>query len=159
MQSKATTPEAYIQELPEERKEVIAEMHQLIKNNLPKGFQEGMHYGMIGYTVPHALYPGGYHCDPKQPLPFMSLASQKNYVSLYHMGMYPEESVNGIYEWFLKEYSKYSKRKLDMGKCCIRFKKMDDIPYPLIGELAKKVKPDEWIQYYEQAIKNSGKKK
>src|SRR5690606_40451035 len=135
MRTETSTPDEYLKTLPAERCEAMAALRKVILKSLPKGFAEVMNYGMIGYVVPHALYPGGYHCDPKQPLPFMSLASQKNYVSLYHMGMYPEESVNGIYEWFLKEYSKYSKRKLDMGKCCIRFKKMDDIPYPLIGEL------------------------
>ncbi len=149
MQSKAAAPEEYIAELPEERRKIISEIRKVIRKNLPKGFKEGMSYGMLGYCVPHSLYPDGYHCDPKQPLPFMSLASQKNYISLYHMGLYE----GPLLKWFQKEWPKHSDKKLDMGKCCIRFKKPEDVPLQLIGELCTKITPQEWIEVYEQAIK------
>jgi uncharacterized protein YdhG (YjbR/CyaY superfamily) len=149
MQSKATTPEAYITELPMERKEAVSKLRSVINKNLPKGFKEGMTYGMIGYYIPHSMYPAGYHCDPKQPLPFISLASQKNYVSVYHMGV----GNNDLGKWFTREYEKLNIGKLDMGKCCIRFKNMDKIPYKLIGELSSKITPKEWIAIYEKAIK------
>lgn len=154
MQSKATTVEQYIAELPAERHKAISELRRAIKKNLPKGFKEGMGYGMIGYVVPHNIYPSGYHCDPKQPLPFMSLASQKNYISVYHMGVYGD---NDLGKWFVLAYEKLKIGKLDIGKCCIRFKKMDSIPYKLIGELATKITVAEWISVYEKAIKNSNK--
>lgn len=150
MQSKAKTATEYINELPEERKKVIRNIRKEIKKNLPKGFKEVMSYGMIGYVVPHSLYSKGYHVNPELPLPFMSLASQKNYVSFYHMGLY---SGNSLYDWFVKEYPKHSKTKLDMGKCCVRFKKMDNIPYKLIGEMCGKITPQKWIDIYESAIK------
>ena len=113
-----------------------------------------MNYGMIGYVVPHSLYPAGYHCDPKQPLPFMNIASQKNFIAVYHMGVYANKKLS---EWFLKEYSKYSKAKPDMGKSCLRFKKADQIPYKLIGELAKKITPEKWIAIYEEQFKKQKK--
>jgi len=150
MQSKAATVDQYIDELPEERKKAIANLRKLIKKNLPKGFKECMGYGMIGYVVPHSLYPPGYHCKPETPLPFMNLASQKNYISVYHMGVYLE---NDLGKWFAKEYEKLDIGKLDMGKCCIRFKKTESIPYTLIGELASKMTPAEWITRYEKALK------
>ena len=106
---------------------------------------------MIGYVVPHSIYPDGYHCDPKLPLPLMNLASQKNFIAVYNMAIYAKKE---IYDWFVSEYPKHCKRKLDMGKSCIRFKYLDDIPYELIGELASKITVDEWINYYESAIKN-----
>ncbi len=149
MQSKATTPEEYIKNLPEERKDAITEIRKIILKNLPKGFSECMSYGMLGYVVPHSLYPQGYHCDPKQPLPFISLASQKNYISLYHMGLYEGE----LLEWFKKEWKKVSQKKLDMGKCCIRFKKFEDVPLQLIGKLVKKVSVEQWITTYERNLK------
>ena len=111
----------------------MKKLRKVIKDNLPKGFEETMSYGMIGYVVPHSIYPDGYHCDPKLPLPFMNLASQKNYIAVYHSGVYASEKMN---KWFTAEYAKHCKTKLDMGKSCVRFKKMDDIPYELIGELA-----------------------
>lgn len=151
MQSKATTPEEYIESLPEDRKEVISKLRKIIKKNLPKGFGEGMYYGMLGFVVPHKLYPAGYHCDPKIPLPFLSVASQKNFVAVYHMGVYSDPK---LLDWFTKEYGKHCKTKLDMGKSCIRFKKMDDIPYELIGELASKITPAEWISIYEKSFKS-----
>lgn len=150
MQSKATSPEAYIAELPGERQGPVSRLRGTIKKNLPKGFKEGMGYGMIGYVIPHSLYPAGYHCDPAQPLPFMSLASQKNYISVYHMGLYGD---NALTKWFTKEYEKLGTGRLDMGKCCIRFKKMDKIPYQLIGELSAKITPQEWISTYEKNLK------
>jgi hypothetical protein len=150
MQSKAQTPEAYLQELPESRLEPMRELRKLILENLPKGFSEVMSYGMIGYVVPHSLYPAGYHCDRKQPLPFLSIASQKNYIVLYHMGIYGDKD---ILNWFLNEYSKKISSKPDMGKGCIRFKKMDQIPYKLVGELAAKITPHQWIEIYEKQIR------
>lgn len=149
MQSNATTPEAYLDSLPADWKDIITRMHKLIVKKLPKGFKAGMSYGMLGYVVPHSMYPAGYHCDPKQPLPFMSLASQKNYISLYHMGLYEGE----LLDWFRKEWKNHSSKKLDMGKCCIRFKKPEDVPLELIGELCTKVTPEEWVAYYVSAIK------
>jgi len=150
MQSKATTVESYLNDLSEERKEVINQLRKVILKNLPKGFAEGMAYGMIGYFVPHSIYPNGYHCDPKQPLPFLSMASQKNFIALYHMGIYMNPT---LMDWFTAEYAKRVKGKLDMGKSCIRFKKMEQIPFDLIGELASKMTVDEWITCYEKALK------
>ena len=150
MQYKATSPGDYISQIPEERQAPMQKLREVIGNNLPDGFSEEMGYGMIGYSVPHSVYPDGYHCDPKQPLPFMSIASQKNFIAVYHMGVY---AIPELHEWFVNEYPKHAKRKLDMGKSCIRFKKIDEIPYDLIGELASKVTVDEWIKFYESAIK------
>lgn len=150
MQSKSATPKDYINNLPEDRKPAMSELRKIILKNLPKGFSEEMGYGMLGYAVPHSLYPGGYHCDPQLPLPFMGIASQKNFIAVYHMGIYADKK---LYEWFTSEYSKHCKSKLDMGKSCIRFKKTDQIPYQLIGELAAKITPEEWISIYEKQIK------
>lgn len=150
MQSKAKTIKEYIDSLPEDRKKAIVELRKEIVKNLPEGFREEMSYGMIGYVVPHALYPDGYHCDPSQPLPFLNIASQKNFVAIYNMGMYADKK---LYSWFVKEYPKHSKAKLDMGKSCLRFKKMDQIPYKLIGALASKITVKEWIKTYESVIK------
>ena len=150
MQSKATTIEQYIAEIPAGRQQAIIELRKVIKKNLPKGFKEGMGYGMIGYVVPHSIYPAGYHCTPKLPLPFMGIASQKNFIAVYHMGVYANPD---LLKWFTAEYSKAGVGKLDMGKSCIRFKKTENIPYKLIGELASKVTVEKWIAYYEKAIK------
>lgn len=150
MQYKASSPEDYIKQLPKERQIAIRKIRELIIKNLPKGFEETMCYGMIGYVVPHSIYSDGYHCTPELPLPFINIASQKNFVAVYHMGIYAEKK---LYEWFTKEFPKYTKRKLDMGKSCIRFKYMDDIPYELIGELVKKMTVDDWITVYENNIK------
>lgn len=150
MTSKATTPEQYIQELPEDRVEAITKLRKVVNENLPKGFKEVMSYGMIGYVVPHEIYPAGYHCTPNLPLPFMSFASQKNSVNFYHMGIYAEPE---ILKWFIAEYPKYSKTKLDMGKSCVRFKKMDQIPYELIAELVQKMSVEDWINRYESNLK------
>lgn len=154
MQSKATTVEQYIAELPEDRQKAVSELRKVIKKNLPKGFKEGMGYGMMGWSVPHSLYPAGYHCNPQDPLPFMGLASQKNSINLYHMGIYANPK---LLKWFQDEHAKASPKKLDMGKSCIRYKKAEDIPYRLIGELASKITPQEWIEMYESAFRSRGK--
>lgn len=151
MQSKAKTPEEYINELPEDRKKVISKLRKTILDNLPDGFEETMGYGMIGYVVPHSIYPDGYHCDPTTPLPFISLASQKNHIGFYHMGIYSDPE---LLKWFTDEYPKYVSNKLDMGKSCIRFKNMNKIPYELLGELASKMTPEDWVKKYESVIKN-----
>lgn len=150
MQSKATTPQQYYESLPDDRKPAMEKLRNIIKENLPEGFSEGIDYGMPGWSVPHSKYPAGYHCDPKIPLPFLGLASQKNFISFYHMGMYARKD---IYEWFVAEYPKHSKTKLDMGKSCVRFKKPDAIPFELIAELVRKMTPDDWIEIYEANIK------
>jgi hypothetical protein len=154
MQSVAKTPNEYIDSLPEDRKKVLTELRKVIKKNIDKNFSEVMGYGMLGYSVPHKIYPAGYHCNPKDPLPFMSIASQKNFVAVYHMGMYADKK---LLDWFVKEFPKHSKSKLDMGKSCIRFKKMDDVPVKLIGELASKMTAKEWISLYEKAFKSPKK--
>ena len=146
MQSTALTPQDYFDSLPEERKESMNHLRKVILDNLPEGFSEEMSYGMIGYVVPHSIYPAGYHCDPKLPLPFINIASQKNFIALYHMGLYLNKE---IMEWFISEYPKYSKSKPDMGKSCIRFKKTDQIPFQLIAELVRKMSVNDWIETYE----------
>lgn len=150
MKIEANSPNDYISKLPKDRREVVSELRKVVLDNLPKGFSEEMSYGMIGYVVPHSIYPDGYHCDPKLPLPFLSIASQKNFVAFYHMGIYSDEK---LLDWFVKEYPNHSNYKLDMGKSCIRFKRMNDIPYELIGELVGRISVDNWIQTYETAIK------
>lgn len=150
MQSAAKTPEQYMAELPQDRKQAVEKLRRVILENVPKGFKETMGYGMVGYVVPHEIYPSGYHCDPKQPLPFFGFASQKNSVNMYHMGMYSDKD---LLDWFVAEYPKHCKTKLDMGKSCVRFKKVDDIPYELIAELLKKVSVSDWIATYEKALK------
>ena len=150
MQSQAETPAEYIDALPEGRKTALQKLRMVISENLPEGFMETMNYGMIGYVVPHLVYPPGYHCDPKLPLPFMNIASQKNFVAVYHMGMYADEA---LMRWFTDEYPKHSPAKLDMGKSCLRFKKVDQIPYELIGQLAGKMSAEAWIKLYEATFK------
>lgn len=147
MQSKATTVDAYMKELPADRLEAMTKLRKVIRKNIPKGFQECMNYGMIGFVVPHKLYAEGYHCDPSMPLPFMNIASQKSNISVYHMGIYADQK---ILKWFEGEYKKLNIGKLDMGKSCIRFKNMDKIPYDLIGQLAAKITVDEWVGRYEE---------
>lgn len=150
MQSKATTVKQYMAELPADRQKPMAELRKVIKKNIPKGFKEEMSYGMVGYVVPHSKYPAGYHCKPTDPLPFMNVASQKNFIAVYHMYVYSEPK---LHKWFTEEYAKLNIGKLDMGKSCIRFKNPDKIPYKLIGELASKITPDEWIATYEKMLK------
>ena len=147
MQSKASTPKEYIDQLPEDRRKVIKKIRSTLRKHLPRGFKEQIDGNMLGYVVPHSLYPQGYHCNTKLPLPFINLASQKNYVALYHMGLDADKK---LLDWFTNRYAKTVEGKLDMGKSCIRFKKMQDIPYELIGELAAKLTPQDWIKLYEK---------
>lgn len=154
MATKPETPDQYVEELPNDRKEVIQRLRTILKENLPVGYEEEISYGMIGYVVPYSIYPAGYAVKPKVPLPLINLASQKNHVALYHMAVY---AVPGIAEWFQTEYPKHCKTKLDMGKGCIRLKKMDDIPYDLIGELARKVDVQTWIDTYEKVVRRPRK--
>ena len=151
MQYEANSPEEYIAQIPEERQVIMRKLRNIIKENLPKGFEEGMSYKMLGYFVPHSIYPEGYHCDTKLPLPFLNVASQKNSINLYHMGIYAKKE---LLDWFVTEYPKHCKRKLDMGKSCIRFKKVEEIPFDLIGELCTKMTVEEWVNVYESAVKN-----
>ena len=150
MQIEANTPDEYIAQLPNDRKPVMEKLRKVILDNLPKGFKEESSYGMIGYVVPHSIYPKGYHVSPKLPLPFINIASQKNFIGVYHMGIYANPK---LLDWFTTEYPKHCKLKLDMGKSCIRFKKPEQIPFDLIGELASKVSVDEWVETYEKNIK------
>ena len=150
MQYSVDTPEQYMDAIPEERKAPMAKLRQTIVDNLPQGFREGVSYGMMGWSVPHSIYPAGYHCDPKQPLPFLGIASQKNFIAFYHMGIYADKE---LHDWFVAEFPRHSKYKLDMGKSCIRFKKPDAIPFELIAELVGKMTPQQWIELYEKNLK------
>lgn len=150
MKSEAKTIEQYLDQLSVDRKSVFEQLRKTVLDNLPLGFEEMMSYGMIGYVVPHSIYPAGYHCDPKLPLPFINIASQKQYIALYHMGIYANAQ---LLEWFKAEYSKHCKSKLDMGKSCIRFKKVNEIPMGLIGALCSKMTPKDWIDLYEASVK------
>ncbi len=147
---KTISPEQYIEQLPEERKQAFQQLRKTILKNLPKGFVETMSYGMISYVVPHTLYPKGYHCKPEQALPFISIASQKNFIAMYHMGLYANDQ---LMNWLKEEYPKHNKTKLDRGKSCLRFKKPEQIPFQLIGALCSKITPKEWIQLYETKLK------
>ncbi len=140
------TVSEYLDNIPEDRREAFNQLREAIITNLPEGFEECINYGMIGYVVPHSIYPNGYHCDPKLPLPFMNIASQKNFIAFYHMGIYGNPD---LMSWFVNEYPKHSKAKLDMGKSCVRFKKMNEIPFELIGELIKKMSVADWVNQYE----------
>lgn len=154
MKAPGNTVKEILANIPEERAEAFNKLHEVIVKNLPKGFEPGMSYGGLGYVVPHSLYPDGYHCKPSEPLPFAGIASQKNSINFYHMGIYADPD---LLKWFVDEYPKHCKQKLDMGKSCIRFKKMDDIPYKLIGELMKKMSVKQWIGIYENNYKKKGK--
>lgn len=151
MQIKADSVDEYIQLVPDNQREAIIKLRKIISNNIPKGFEECINYNMIGYVVPHSLFPAGYHCDPKLPLPFGNIAAQKNFIGVYHMGMYANPD---ILNWFQTEFPKHSKAKLDMGKSCIRLKKYDDIPYELIGELFKKMTVKDWVNLYKNNLDN-----
>ncbi len=155
MPSKATTVEQYLAELPEDRREALQAIRTTILENLPMGYEEGMQYGMIGYFVPHSVYPAGYHCNPKEPLPFAGLASQKNHMSLYLMCIYgdPEQDAR-----FREAWNKTGK-KLDMGKSCVRFKKIDDVPLKVIGQAIKRVPAKKFIEYYETTLRSMGNKR
>lgn len=147
MTAKPTTPKEYVDQLAPERKKVVSQLRTTLRKHLPKGFKEEMNYNMIGYVVPHSVYAHGYHCNPALPLPFINLASQKNYVAVYHMGLYADKK---LFSWFTKQYAIRVEGKLDMGKSCIRFKKMDNIPYDLISDLAGKMSVQDWITLYEK---------
>lgn len=150
MKYKANTVEEYYAQIPEDRKEAVQQLRKVCKDNLLEGFEEGMSYGFPSFVVPHSIYPAGYHCKPEEPLPFVSIASQAKHVGFYHMGIYANED---ILKWYEEEYSNHAKYKLDMGKSCIRFKRMDDIPFDLIAELMQKITVEDWIKTYETAIK------
>lgn len=150
MKSTATTPDQYIAELPQERKEVVQKLREIALSNLPIGYKEVMAYGMLGYVIPHEIYPSGYHCNTKLPLGFFFIASQKNSINLHHLGIYGDKE---LHDWFVTEYPKHSKLKLDMGKGCIRFKKLEEIPFNLIGQLLTKISVEMYIQMYEKALK------
>jgi hypothetical protein len=159
MQSRATTVDEYLRSLPEDRRKAIAAVRKVVLENLDADFQEGMQYGMIGYYVPHSVYPAGYHADPKHGLQFAALASQKNYMSLYLMGLYcgcvDGVSDTALVRWFRDAWAKSGKKKLDMGKSCIRFKKLDDIPLGVIGEAIRRVPARLYIDAYEKARRNT----
>jgi uncharacterized protein YdhG (YjbR/CyaY superfamily) len=150
MKTTGATVEEILENIPEDRKEAFTNLHQTIVSNLPEGFEPGISYGMLGYVVPHHLYPAGYHCKPSEPLPFVSIASQKNSINFYHMGIYADAT---LLNWFVAEYPKHSKQKLDMGKSCIRFKKPEHIPYELLGQLMQKMTAAQWIALYEHNLK------
>lgn len=150
MQISSSSFQDYLSKIPEERKESFRKLCTVITENLPDGFEENTQYGMIGWSVPLETYPAGYHCSPGMPLPFISVASQKNFIALYHMAIYADEK---LLNWFTEEFPKYSKKKPDMGKSCIRFKKPEDIPFELIAELSKKISPQDWIALYESKFK------
>jgi hypothetical protein len=150
MRIAADTIGEYMANVPEERQEAFNRLWAVISKNIPDGFEQGLSYGFPSYVVPHSTYPDGYHCKPAEPLPFLSIANQKNFVALYHMGIYADME---LMEWFTSEFPKHVKGKLDMGKSCIRFKKMDQIPYDLIAELVGKMSTEKWIEIYEAAFK------
>jgi uncharacterized protein YdhG (YjbR/CyaY superfamily) len=150
MKTTETTIVEILANVPEDRKEAFTKLHHTIVSNLPEGFEPGISYGMLGYVIPHQLYPAGYHCKPAEPLPFASIASQKNSINLYHMGIYLDPS---LMEWFVAEYPKHSQQKLDMGKSCLRFKKTEHIPYDLIGQLMQEMTAEQWIALYERNLK------
>lgn len=140
----------YISNIPVERLPHFLKLKETIDANIPEGFHLCLSYNMLGYVVPHTVYPNGYHCDPKLPLPFISIANQKGFIALYHMGIYADKY---LHDWFVSEYPNYSQYKLDMGKSCIRFKKVDHIPYTLIESLVKRMTVDNWIALYERNVK------
>ena len=150
MKANGTTVMDILSNIPSERAEHFNKLHDVIVKNLPNGFEAAISYGGLGYVIPHTLYPAGYHCKPIEPLPFAGISSQKNSINFYHMGMYSDPL---LYEWFVTEYPKHSKQKLDIGKSCVRFKNLDEIPYKLIGELMRKMSAQEWINLYESKLK------
>lgn len=154
MKTEGKTVEEILMNVPADRAETFNKLHEVIVKNLPKGFEPAISYGGLGYVVPHSLYPAGYHCKKEEPLPFAAIASQKNSINFYHMGVYAQPD---LYNWFVSEFPKHSQQKLDMGKSCVRFKKMDDIPYALIGELMQKMGAQEWIDLYESLYVRKGK--
>ncbi|HNV53175.1 MAG TPA: DUF1801 domain-containing protein [Tenuifilaceae bacterium] len=153
MKITAETPEEYLSKISDEQRETVQKLREVVKDNLPKGFEETINYGMIGFIVPYSLYPKGYDCKPKQPLPFINIAAQKNHIALYHIGLYASPD---LLNWFTTEFPKHSQNKLDMGKGCVRFKNNQEIPYELIGQLTQKVSVNDWIKTYEN-LRNKSK--
>ena len=150
MISAANTPDEYLAQLPEDRKQAVAFLRETVRESLPAGFMEMMQYGMLSYVIPLSLYPAGYHASPGQPLPFLSIASQKNYIALYHMGLY---AFPDVLAWLCEEYPRHMTTKLDMGKSCIRFKNANTIPYALIAQLCGKIAPQDYIAAYERSVR------
>jgi uncharacterized protein YdhG (YjbR/CyaY superfamily) len=148
-----TSVEQYLESVSEDKKEAVALIRKSILENIPHGFEETISYNMIGYVVPKSLYPQGYHCNKSLPLPFINIAAQKNFIALYHMGIYAD---NELMQWFVKEYENCNIGKLDIGKSCIRFKKVDKIPYELIAKLAQKYTAEDWIKLYEASFLRKG---
>tara|TARA_B110000438_G_scaffold8970_1_gene8914 strand:+ start:2604 stop:3059 length:456 start_codon:yes stop_codon:yes gene_type:complete len=151
MKYESNSVDEYLKAIPEDRREVLTLIRKLLFDNIPSGFEEVLGYGMPAYVVPHSIYPSGYHCDSKLPLPFINFASQKNFVAFYHMGIYAKPE---LLEWFVGEYPKHCSAKLDMGKSCIRFKKVENIPFGLLADLVTKMTMDEWITIYEEKFKS-----
>jgi len=141
---------SYLKAIPEERQPAFNNLRETINAAIDDKFEECLSYNMLGWVVPKSIYPEGYHCDPKLPLPFANLANQKGFIALYHSGVYADKQ---LHDWFVSEYPKYCNFKLDMGKSCIRFKRMDDIPYDLVGELMKRMDMAQWIDLYETKVK------
>ncbi len=150
MKAEGTTVSEILARIPADRAEAFHRLHEVIVANLPEGFEPAISYGGLGYVVPHALYPAGYHCKPSEPLPFAGIASQKHTINFYHMGLYSDPA---LLEWFVSEYPRHSTRKLDMGKSCVRFKHFNDIPFALIGELMRRMSAKDWIALYERQLK------
>jgi hypothetical protein len=155
VKSVAKDLEEYMEKIADNHKFSVNKLREIVKQNIPFGFEEMLNYGMIGYVIPHDLYPKGYHCDTKLPLPFINIASQKNFVAFYHIGLY---AMPVLYTWFIDEYTKLDLKTLDMGKSCIRFKNPDDIPFKLIGELVSKISVEKWISVYEDKFMTERKK-
>ncbi len=144
----------YIEQIPDNQKELFLSILNIIRKNIPQGFEECINYKMPSWVVPHSLYGSGYHCDPKLPLPFLAVGIQKNSVNLYHMGIYADTE---LYNWFINEYDNLDLKKLDIGKSCMRFKKIEEFPKNLVGDLIQKTNPTDWINIYEKAFKNPKK--
>ena len=146
------TPEEYIAQLPADRQKIVEAIANTLSENLPEGFQQEMNYGMIGFVVQHSIFPDGYHCNPKLPLPFINIGNTKAHIALHHMGLYASSP---LLDWFQSEWPKYSTKKLDMGKGCVRFKKAEDVPLNLLAELAKKLTVNDWIQTYQTQFRSA----
>lgn len=155
MRTKATTVTEYVRELPPDRRELLQAVREVILANLPKGYEECMQCGMIGYVVPHSLYPAGYPCDPKLPLPYAALASQRQHVSLHLMTVYGDAATA---QWF-RQAVKAAGKRLDMGKCCVRFKRLADVPLDVIGQVIARVPPDKYIARFEAMLGRQSKKR
>jgi hypothetical protein len=161
MQSKATSVSEYIAALPHERRAAIEAVRRVILANLDDDYEEGMQYGMIGYYVPHHVFPPGYHCDPRQPLPFACLAAQKNHVSLHLMGLYlgcgEGQDEGDEVRWFRDAWARTGK-KLDMGKSCVRFRRADDVALEVVGEAIRRLPARTYIARYRHVLATMGKR-